>query len=113
MSVLLEFAMFPTSDDCREGNNSSSVSRQVSRIIDMIDNSGVNYQLTPMGTIIEVDDIKDALNIVEKAYECLSDCDRIYSMLKFDIRKSKTNRLKQKIASVEKHLDKKLNLDIN
>ena len=105
MSVLLEFAMFPTSDECREG---SSVSKQVSQIVDMIDESRVSYQLTPMGTIVEVDTIKEALNIVEKAYECLSDCDRVYSILKFDIRKSKRNRLKQKIASVEKHLDKKV-----
>ena len=105
MSVLLEFAMFPTSDECREG---SGVSKQVSKIIDMIDSSGVAYQLTPMGTIIEVDKIKEALDIVEKAYECLSDCDRVYSSLKFDIRKSKSNRLKQKIASVEKHLGKEV-----
>ena len=105
MSVLLEFAMFPTSDECREG---SGVSKQVSKIIDMIDSSGVAYQLTPMGTIIEVDEIKEALNIVEKAYACLSDCDRVYSTLKFDIRKSKSNRLKQKIASVEKHLGKEV-----
>jgi len=106
MSVLLEFAMFPTSDECREG---SGVSKQVSKIIDMIDSSGVAYQLTPMGTIIEVDEIREALDIVEKAYECLSDCDRVYSSLKFDIRKSKSNRLKQKIASVEKHLQKEIN----
>ena len=107
MSVLLEFAMFPTSDECREG---SGVSKQVSKIIDMIDSSGVAYQLTPMGTIIEVDEIKEALDIVEKAYECLSDCDRVYSTLKFDIRKSKSNRLKQKIASVEKHLGKEIRI---
>ena len=105
MSVLLEFAMFPTSDDCRDG---SSVSKQVSKIIDMIDNSGVSYQLTPMGTIIEVNDLKQALKLVEKAYEILNDCERVYSILKFDIRKSKKNRLKQKIASVEKHLKKEV-----
>jgi len=109
MSILLEFAMFPTSDDCRSGNNSSSVGKQVSKIIDMIDNSGVKYQLTPMGTIIEVETIKEALNIVEKAYECLSDCERVYSILKFDIRKNKQNRLKQKIESVKKHLHKDIN----
>ena len=46
LSVLLEFAMFPTSDDGREG---SSVSKQVSKVIDAIDKSGVPYQLTAMG----------------------------------------------------------------
>ncbi len=104
MSVLLEFSMFPTSDDCREG---ASVSKHVSRIIDMIDQSGVAYQLTPMGTIVETETMREALDIIEKAYEQL-ECDRVYSSLKFDIRKGKTNRLKTKIASVERHLDRKV-----
>ena len=49
VSVLMEFSMFPTSDECREG---ASVSKQVSKIIDMIDKSGVAYKLTPMGTVV-------------------------------------------------------------
>ncbi len=104
MSVLLEFSMFPTSDDCRDG---SSVSAQVSKIIDAIDKSGVAYQLTPMGTVVETDTMREALDIIELAYEQL-DCDRVYSSLKFDIRKNTKNRLKTKIASVEKHLDRKV-----
>ena len=55
MSVLLEFAMFPTSADGREG---AGVSASVSKIIDMIDQSGVAYQLTPMGTIVETETVR-------------------------------------------------------
>ncbi len=106
MSVLLEFAMFPTSDDCRNG---SSVSAQVSKIIDAIDKSGVSYQLTPMGTIVETDTMKEALVVIELAYEQLSECERVYSSLKFDIRKNTKNRLKTKIASVEKVLNREVN----
>ncbi len=106
LSVLLEFSMFPTSDDCRDG---SSVSAQVSKIIDAIDKSGTPYQLTPMGTIIETQTMREALDIIELAYEQLEDCDRIYSALKFDIRKNTKNRLKSKIASVEKVLNRKVN----
>ncbi|MEA3497806.1 MAG: MTH1187 family thiamine-binding protein [Campylobacterota bacterium] len=105
-SVLLEFSMFPTSGDCRDG---SSVSKQVSKIIDTIDKSGVPYQLTPMGTIIEASSMKEALGIIELAYEQLEGCDRVYSALKFDIRKNCENRLKTKIESVEKVLDRKVN----
>ena len=104
-SVLLEFSMFPTSDDCREG---SSVSKQVSKIIDMIDKSGYPYKLTPMGTVVETSSIKEALNIIEKAYEQL-DCERVYSALKFDIRKNSKNRLKTKIKSVENVLGREIN----
>nr|WP_321265793.1 MTH1187 family thiamine-binding protein [uncultured Sulfurimonas sp.] len=106
MSVLLEFAMFPTSDGCRDG---SSVSTQVSKIIDAIDKSGVSYQLTPMGTIVETDTMREALNIIELAYEQLNDCQRVYSSLKFDIRKNTKNRLKTKIASIEKALNREVN----
>jgi uncharacterized protein (TIGR00106 family) len=106
LSVLLEFAMFPTSDSCREG---SSVSKQVAKIIDVIDKSGVPYQLTPMGTIIEASSMKEALKIVELAYEQLNECERVYSSLKFDIRKNTQNRLKTKIESVEKILNRGIN----
>ena len=105
MSVLLEFSMFPTSDDCRDG---SSVSKQVSKIIDAIDKSGISYQLTPMGTVVETETMREALDIIELAYEQL-DCERIYSALKFDIRKNKKNRLKSKIKSVEKTLKREIN----
>lgn len=90
--------MFPTSGECREG---ASVSHQVAKIIDMIDRCGHPYQLTPMGTIVETETVAQALAIVEKAYEELGECERVYSSLKLDIRKGTSGRLKGKIASVE------------
>jgi len=98
--------MFPTSPDGREG---ASVSKQVSKVIDAIDKSGVAYQLTPMGTVVETETMKEALSIIELAYEQLQDCERVYSSLKFDIRKNTKNRIKSKIASVEKTLNRKVN----
>lgn len=95
MSVLLEFAMFPT-------DKGESASPYVSRIIKTIRESGYPYKLTPMGTVIETTTMKEALGIIEQAYEQLEpDCNRIYSSLKFDIRKGKDNRLEGKIKSIE------------
>jgi uncharacterized protein (TIGR00106 family) len=95
MSVLLEFAMFPT-------DKGESVSPYVSKVIKMIRESGITYQLTPMGTIIETETMTEALALVQKSYDILEpDCDRVYSSLKFDIRKGKSQRLTQKIRSVE------------
>lgn len=95
-SVLLEFAMFPT-------DKGESKSEYVSKIIKMIDESGFNYQLTPMGTIVETSTMKEALSLIEKSYEVLDNegCNRIYSTIKFDIRKNRSNRLKEKIESVK------------
>ena len=106
MSVLLEFAMFPTSDNCREG---SSVSKQVAKIIDAIDKSGVKYQLTPMGTVVETDTMQEALDVIALAYEQVKDCERVYSSLKFDIRHNSQDRLKNKIKSVEDKLQRAVN----
>lgn len=102
MSVLVEFAMFPT-------DKGESVSAYVSRIIKMIDESGVPYKLTPMGTVFETETMEEALDIINKAYKQLEkDCNRVYSVVKFDIRKGKSNRLVQKIQSVEKKLGKQV-----
>jgi uncharacterized protein YqgV (UPF0045/DUF77 family) len=59
MSVLMEFAMFPT-------DKGGSVSKYVSKVIEMIRADCKDYKLTPMGTIIETENIDDALKIVKK-----------------------------------------------
>jgi len=105
MSVLVEFAMFPISDNCRDG---SSVSKPVSKIIDVIDRSGVKYQLTPMGTIIETDTMSEALDMIALAYEQVKDCERVYSSVKFDIRHNSKERLKNKIKSVEENIGREV-----
>jgi uncharacterized protein (TIGR00106 family) len=95
MSILVEFAMFPT-------DKGASVSEYVSRIIKMIDESNVSYQLTPMGTIFETDTMNEALQVIDKAYQQLEpDCLRVYSSIKFDIQPEKNNRMKTKIQSIE------------
>ena len=99
MSVLLEISMFPT-------DKSESKSKEVSEVIKIIRDSGVNYQLTSMATIIETDTLGEALDLVEKCYSKLDELgsNRVYATLKFDIRKGHKNRLKTKIESVEKHI---------
>jgi len=96
LSVLLEFSMFPT--DVGE-----SKSEFVSEVVKCVRDSGYDYQLTPMATIVECPSMTEALNLVKDCYEVLEqkDCNRIYSVLKFDIRKGKEGRLTQKVQSIE------------
>ena len=102
MSVLIEFAMFPT-------DKGDSVSAYVSRIIKMIDAGYTSYKLTPMGTIVEVETLGEALKIVDASYKELEpDCSRVYSTIKLDIRKGSNGRITRKIESVEKKVGKKL-----
>jgi uncharacterized protein (TIGR00106 family) len=100
MSVLLEYAMFPT-------DKGESVSSYVSKIIEMIRNSGYPYKLTAMGTIIETDTLTEALNIIDKSYIILEPyANRIYASIKLDIRKNKNDRLKTKIEAIENKIGK-------
>jgi uncharacterized protein (TIGR00106 family) len=98
MSVLIEFAMFPT-------DKGESVSEYVSRIIKMFKEGNIPYELTPMGTVFEVEQIEKATEVINKAYKLLEpDCNRVYTTIKMDIRKGKKNRMKQKIESIKKKI---------
>ena len=101
MSALLEFSMFPT-------DKGESVSVYVSRVLDLIKHSGVKYQLTSMGTIIETDSLGEALAVVEKSYAILEaqGCNRVYASLKIDIRGGKGDRMQQKISSIQEKIGK-------
>jgi uncharacterized protein (TIGR00106 family) len=92
----MEFSMFPT-------DQGESVSAQVSEIIRMIRESGLDYRLTPMGTVVEADSVAEAMALVERAAAVLDDlgCRRIYSAIKLDIRHGRGGRMAGKIASVE------------
>jgi len=98
MSVLMQFAMFPT-------DKGASASPYVSRIIGMIRDSGLTYQLSAMGTIIETETLEEAQSVVTKAYALLKeDCSRVYCTVTFDIREGKTGRMKQKVTSIEEKI---------
>jgi len=100
MSVIMEFAMFPT-------DKGESVSEYVSRIIKNLKESHINYKLTPMGTIVEFETLEEALALLNTSYKQLEpDCNRIYSAIKLDIRKGPSGRMEKKIQSVEDKLTK-------
>jgi len=95
MSVLVEFAIFPT-------DKGDSVSKHVSKVIDLIRNSGVPYQLTAMGTLVETATLPEALDILNRSYQVLEkDSKRVYITMNMDIQKDKDNRLKTKVEAIE------------
>jgi len=95
MSVLMEFAMFPT-------DKGASVSEYVGEVIKMIRSEAKSYRLTAMGTIVETETMEEALAIIQKSHDVLSPVsNRIYSSIKFDIRKGEDLRLEKKVKSIE------------
>ena len=96
MSVLVEFSMFPL-------DQSDSLSAHVSQLIELIRESGVDYRLTAMGTLIETEELDIALALIARCDRLLRDqgCRRIYAAIKIDSRKGPVGRLRGKIQSIE------------
>ena len=99
--VLLEFSMFPT-------DKGESVSQYVAPLIDLIDKSGLNYQLTSMGTIIE-GEWDDVMNVVTECFKLLEpQSNRISTFIKIDYRKDSNSRLSTKVEKIENILNRKI-----
>lgn len=99
--VLLEFAMTPAGEG-------ESVSRHVARILDIVDRSGVTYQLTAMGTILE-GDWDEVMAVVSDCFRALqADCRRIGMNLKMDYRTGSESRLRSKVDAVEGYVGRRL-----
>jgi uncharacterized protein (TIGR00106 family) len=102
--VLLEFSMYPV-------GQGESLSPYVARSLDIIDKSGLAYQLTPMGTILE-GEWAECMAVVTACFEAMrADCPRVEVALKVDYRQGTASRLKSKIAAVEGQLGRKLSTD--
>lgn len=81
-----------------------SVSKYVARSLKIIDESGIDYQLTPMGTILE-GEWYEVVDVVSKCYERMrQDCPRISVRINIDYREGRENGLAGKIRSVEEKL---------
>ena len=101
--VLLEFQISPRADG-------DSVSALVAQAIDIVDRSGLPYQLTPMGTILE-GEWDETFAVVKACFDQLraSGCTRIGVHIKVDWRDGPAGRLQAKTAKVEQVLGRKLN----
>jgi uncharacterized protein (TIGR00106 family) len=97
MSVIIEFSIFPV-------GKGESLSRHVARALNIIKDSGLPYELNPMGTCVE-GEWTEVMTVVDQCFQELQkDCSRISLALKADYRKGPTGRLKSKVESVKEKL---------
>lgn len=101
--MLVQVSMFPT------GRASMSASRDVAKVIDIIDRSGLPYRLTSMATIIE-GEWEPIMEVLNKARRALRRAghDRIYIVMSIDDRKGAKKRITGKIESIERHLKREV-----
>ena len=89
------------------GTGSPSVSKYVASCISVLEKQkSVNYELTPMGTIVQSANVKTLLRVAEKMHKkVLSEGPkRVVTTIKIDERTDKELTIEGKIKSVESKL---------
>src|SRR5215212_6675492 len=81
-----------------------SVSDYVARCVDIVDRSGLDYELHAMGTIVE-GELPAVLRLLEECIEEVAKgSNRVSCSAKIDYRKGVAGGLRSKVASVEQKL---------
>jgi len=85
------------------GTGSTSLSRYVRIAQQVIEQSGLDYQLCPMGTCVQ-GDLGTILETVKRIHEALAraGCARISTQLKLDDRRDKDRTMQDKVDAVLK-----------
>ena len=99
--VLLEMSIVPM-------GVGDSVSQYVAECVDLIAESGLNYELHSMGTIVE-GDLPVVLELMQRCIEKMAiHCDRVTCAAKLDFRRGHSGRLKSKVESVQQKLGRQV-----
>ncbi|KYC50740.1 MAG: hypothetical protein AMQ22_01415 [Candidatus Methanofastidiosum methylothiophilum] len=80
----------------------TSLSRYIAKVIKNIEKSGLKYQLTPMGTIIE-GEWDEISNLIDYSHNLIFEMgiERIITNIKIDYRLDKKSSMQDKIDSVK------------
>jgi uncharacterized protein (TIGR00106 family) len=99
--TLMEFSMIPL-------DKGASFSKYVAGTLDIVDASGLDYVLTPMGTVVE-GNWDELMGLLDRCFKNLEqESDRVSLSVKIDHRRGKSGRLTGKIKSVEQKLGRGL-----
>jgi uncharacterized protein (TIGR00106 family) len=99
--VLLEMSITPL-------GVGESVSAYVAECVDLIDRSGLDYELHAMGTIVE-GELDQVLELMRSCIELVAARnDRVTCAAKLDYRRGQSGRIKSKVSSVVQKLGRDL-----
>jgi len=98
--VTAEISLYPV------GTDSPSLSFYIARAIESIKDSKIKYQTTPMGTILESDDIQKIFDATKSMTETIHrlGVKRVEVILKIDSRTDKKQTADDKMKSLDRHL---------
>jgi len=85
-----------------------SLSEGVAEVIRMVDESGLPYRTNPMGTVIE-GEWDEVMTLVRRCHEeAMRSASRVLTSITIDDRPGKSDRMTEKIKSVEKRLGREI-----
>lgn len=90
------------------GTRSTECKEYVKNAVQVIKNSGLEYQLTGMSTQIEAKSLEELYDVISKAQEAVfkAGTNRVYTVIKVDDRRDRDNRtLDAKVKTVEDILE--------
>ena len=86
----------------------NSLSKQIAEVLKIVSESGINYKLHAMGTILE-GDWDRIFKLIKRCHKkILKDSDRVLTTITIDDRKGRTGRIAGKVQSVRRKVGKKL-----
>ena len=89
------------------GQAGTSVSRYVAVAVNALKNvDGLDFEVTPMGTILAAKDLDTIFEAVRRAHEAViaAGIKRVSSTLRIDDRRDKPRTMKDKVKTVQKQL---------
>ena len=89
------------------GTDTTSASFYIARGIESIQNlEGIRYEVTPMGTLLESDDVDKIFQASKEIMKAIHNLGvkRVEVILKIDSRTDKDAKLEEKIDSINKYL---------
>lgn len=97
--AIAEFSVVPL------GTGHTSLSQYVVECQQQVRDSGLKYQLTPMGTIVE-GEMPDILRLLAQVHEAPFNCgaQRVYTSVKIDDRRDIQASMAQKLQSVAQRM---------
>ncbi len=98
--MIAEFKVVPV-------GSGESLSKYVAECVKIVDKSGLRYELTPMGTIVEgsLDDVLDVVKACHVRVREMSD--RVETTVEIDDREGAKDEMHHKVQSVERKLKAK------
>ena len=100
-SVIAEFSIVPV------GSGESSVGRYVAAAINGFKNmKGLDFEVTPMGTILAANDLDTIFQAVHQAHEAVTakGITRVVSTLRIDDRRDKARTMDDKVKAVMQYM---------